>query len=91
VRLNGLEPEVVNFDPANPPKDLLIHDEKAPSSTLANLLAHMGAPMAQGILRAVERPTLHELMGAQLDQAKSVAAPDLQKLLKGPETWTVAA
>jgi 2-oxoglutarate ferredoxin oxidoreductase subunit beta len=90
VRLDGLEPEVVAFDPANPPKDLLIHDEKAKSSTLANLLAHMGEPMAQGILRAVERPTLHELMGAQLDHAKAATPPDLQKLLKGPETWIVA-
>ncbi|HEX4048788.1 MAG TPA: 2-oxoacid:ferredoxin oxidoreductase subunit beta [Elusimicrobiota bacterium] len=91
VRLNGLEPEVVTFDPANPPKDLLVHDEKAPSATLANLLAHMGAPIPQGILRAVERPTLDELMTAQVEQAKAAVPPDLQRLLKGPETWTVAA
>jgi 2-oxoglutarate ferredoxin oxidoreductase subunit beta len=91
IRLRGLEPEVVTFDPAQPPKDLMIHDEKAPTSTLANLLAHMGEPMPQGIFRAVERPTLHDLMTAQIDHAKSAAPADLQKLLKGPETWTVTA
>jgi len=90
VRLKGLEPEVVTFDPAAPPQDLLIHDEKAPSATLATFLARMGDPVAQGIFRAVERPTLHELMDGQIAQAKAVPA-DLQKLLKGPETWTVAA
>jgi 2-oxoglutarate ferredoxin oxidoreductase subunit beta len=91
IKLNGLEPEVVTFDPANPPKDLLVHDEHAPSSTLANLLAHMALPVAQGVLRSVERPTLHEMMGAQIDRAKTDKPADLQKLLKGPETSTVAA
>jgi 2-oxoglutarate ferredoxin oxidoreductase subunit beta len=91
IRLKGLEPEVVSFDPAAPPKDLLIHDEKAPSATLANLLGHLAEPVSQGVFRDIERPTLHELMGAQIDQAKIASAADLQKLLKGPETWTVAA
>jgi 2-oxoglutarate ferredoxin oxidoreductase subunit beta len=90
IRLKGLEPEVVSFDPANPPKDLLVHDEKAPSSTLANLLAHMSEPLPQGVLRSVERPALHELMSAQIDQAKAEKPANLQKLLTGPETWTVA-
>ena len=90
VRLNGLEPEVVTFDPASPLRDLLVHDEKAPSATLANLLARMTEPVAQGVLRDVARPAMHELMGAQIDQAKAAAPADLQKLLRGPETWTVA-
>ena len=91
IVLNGLEPEVVTFDPLNPPKNLLIHDEKAPSATLANFLAHMAEPVPQGIFRSVERPMLHELMDAQIAQAKKDKPADLQKLLKGPETWTVAA
>ncbi|MEK7716840.1 MAG: thiamine pyrophosphate-dependent enzyme, partial [Pseudomonadota bacterium] len=91
IRLKGLEPEVVSFDPLAPPKDLLIHDEKAPSSALANLLGHLAEPVPQGVFRDVSRPTLHELMGAQIDQAKTASPADLQKLLKGPETWTVAA
>jgi 2-oxoglutarate ferredoxin oxidoreductase subunit beta len=91
IRLKGLEPEVVTFDPAAPPMDLLVHDEKAPSNTLANILAHLAEPVPQGILRAVERPVLHDLMTAQIDHAKADRPADLQKLLKGPETWTVAA
>ncbi len=91
LRLDGLETRVVSFDPASPPKDLLVHDERAPSPTLANLLAHLDEPVPQGVLRAVQHPVLHELMDAQLDQAKADKAPDLAKLLKGPETWTVAA
>ncbi len=87
IVLNGLEPEVVTFDPATPPKNLLVHDEKAPSATLAN----MAEPVPQGIFRAVERPMLHELMTSQIDQAKAAKPADLQKLLTGPETWTVAA
>jgi len=90
IRLNGLEPEVVTFDPTAPPKDLLVHDEKAPSPTLAGFLSRMGDPIAQGVFRAVERPTLNELMDGQIEQAKAVPA-DLQKLLNGPETWTVTA
>jgi 2-oxoglutarate/2-oxoacid ferredoxin oxidoreductase subunit beta len=91
VRLNGLEPEVVTFDPANPPKDLLVHDEKAKSATLANLLAHLELPVPQGVFRAVERPALHELMDAQVNEAKAAKPADLQRLLTGPETWTVKA
>ena len=91
IVLNGLEPEVVSFDPANPPKNLLVHDEKAPSATLANFLAHMAEPVPQGVFRDVQRPTLHELMDGQISQAKKEKTADLQKLLKGPETWTVAA
>ena len=90
IRLKGLESEVVTFDPAAVPKDLLVHDEKAPSAMLANMLSHMGEPVPQGVFRDVARPTLHELMDGQITQAKTVP-PDLEKLLKGPETWTVTA
>ena len=88
--LRGVEPEVVTFDPAHPPANLLVHDEQAPSSTLASLLAQLDEPVPQGIFRAVERPVLHELMEAQLDRARKDKPADLQKLLRGPETWTVA-
>ncbi|PIR19209.1 MAG: 2-oxoacid:ferredoxin oxidoreductase subunit beta [Elusimicrobia bacterium CG11_big_fil_rev_8_21_14_0_20_64_6] len=91
IVLNGFEPEVITFDPANPPKNILLHDEKAPSATLANFLAHMAEPVPQGIFRDVSRPALHERMNAQIDQAKKEKPADLQKLLKGSETWAVTA
>ena len=90
LRLKGLETEVVTFDPAAPPADLLKHDEHATTPTLANLLSQMGDPMPLGVLRSVERPALHELMTGQIDHAKKEKPADLAKLLKGPETWTVA-
>src|ERR1035438_3924857 len=37
---------------------------------------HMGDPVAQGVLRAVERPVLHEMMDAQIGQAKADFPPD---------------
>jgi len=89
LRQKGFDVEVVTFDPAAPPQDLLIHDEKAPAQ-LAYALAHMGEPVVQGVFRSVERPTLDELMTSQLDRARSEKPADLQKLLRGPETWTVA-
>ncbi len=91
VRLkNGFDPEVVHFDPAAPPKDLLVHDAHAATPTLAHLLAHMDEPIPQGVFRDVAKPTLDQLMDAQLAEAKSKPA-DLQKLLNGSENWTVAA
>ncbi len=89
LRQKGFDFEVVSFDPASPPQDLLVHDEQAPA-TAAYALAHMGEPVVQGVLRCVSRPPLHELMNGQIERAKSEKAPDLQKILNGPETWTVA-
>jgi 2-oxoglutarate/2-oxoacid ferredoxin oxidoreductase subunit beta len=91
VRLkDGLEPEVVTFDPASPPQDLLVHDAKAATPTLAHLLAQMREPLPHGVFRDVSRPTLDQLMTEQIIAAKSKPA-DLQALLNGPETWTVSA
>ncbi len=92
IRLNGLTPEVVSFEAGKPPADLLVHDEKAPGPALAHLLAKMGAPafpVPQGVFRSVERPALHELIDEQCAAAKKASAPDLQKLLNGPESWVV--
>ncbi len=94
IRLNGFKPEVVTFAPGQPPKDLLVHDET--SAPLAYMLAHMERPdfpTPQGVFRSVQRPALHELIDGQIAQARkaSGAEPDLQALLRGSETWTVAA
>ena len=92
IRLKGFRPEVVTFEPGKPPADLLVHDET--SAPLAYMLAHVGLPdfpVPQGVFRSVSRPPLHELMDAQVAEARKAKAPDLQKLLTGPETWTVAA
>jgi 2-oxoglutarate ferredoxin oxidoreductase subunit beta len=92
IRLKGFAPEVVEFEAGKPPADLLVHDEKGENSTLAHILAHLDRPrfpIPQGVFRSIERPTLHELMQGQEAEARKAGPADLQKLLKGPETWVV--
>ncbi|MBI5630972.1 MAG: 2-oxoacid:ferredoxin oxidoreductase subunit beta [Elusimicrobia bacterium] len=93
IRLkNGFVPETVEFEPGKPPRDLLVHDEKAPNATLAHLIAHLERPyfpVPQGVFRSVERPVLHELIDEQVAQAKKAGSADLQKLLAGSENWVV--
>ncbi len=92
IRLKGLNPEIVTFEPGKPPADLAVHDEFAPSPALAHLFAHMGGapfPTPLGVFRSVQRPTLHELIDEQVTASRK-GTPDLQALLRGAETWTVA-
>ncbi|MBI5210440.1 MAG: 2-oxoacid:ferredoxin oxidoreductase subunit beta [Elusimicrobia bacterium] len=92
LRLNGCAAEAVSFDPASPPADLLVHDEKSPSTALSHLLAELEGPALPtplGVFRAVERPTLHELMDRQIAQAAAQRPPDAGRLLAGSMTWTV--
>ena len=94
IRLKGFTPEVVEFPAGQAPKDLLVHDETSP--VMAQILSHMSRPefpAPQGVFRQVQRPALHELIEGQVAEAKKAAGgkPDLQKLLRGSETWTVAA
>jgi 2-oxoglutarate ferredoxin oxidoreductase subunit beta len=72
--------------------DVLVHDETNP--TLAYMLTRMpfpAFPVALGVLYAVTRPTydgaVHEQRMAA--KARSGAKPDLQKLLRGGETWEI--
>jgi 2-oxoglutarate ferredoxin oxidoreductase subunit beta len=95
LRLKGLDPEIVEFDSGKPPADLLVHDEKAPSTALAHLLANIGRPdfpVPQGVFRAVERPTLEDLIEGQVAAARQARPADLTALLRGAEgeTWVVS-
>ncbi|MBI4425134.1 MAG: 2-oxoacid:ferredoxin oxidoreductase subunit beta, partial [Elusimicrobia bacterium] len=91
VRMKGLRPEVVAFEPGKPPADLIVHDEKA-SPAFAYMLAQMeqpGFPIPVGVFRAVQEPSYEALMDGQLQTAAKAGPPDLAKLLAGPETWEV--
>ncbi|MHC5068190.1 MAG: 2-oxoacid:ferredoxin oxidoreductase subunit beta, partial [Planctomycetota bacterium] len=59
VRLNGLDPEVVNLAEVDE-SELLVHDAHCTSSAYAYLLARLGVdgagPLPMGVLRQVERP-----------------------------------
>ena len=97
IRLNGLNPEVVSLTSGITQDDLLIHDERADTPTLAYLLSQMvhlpeedSFPEAVGVLRAVNRPTHHELVEGQIAKARGKQGRgDLQAILTGDETWTV--
>jgi len=93
IRLHGLNPEVVSLKDVSR-DDLLIHDERAPEPSLAFLLSRMrypDFPEPLGIFRDIEQERYGEMVHAQVEEAIKTRGPgDLQKLLKGTETWTVS-
>jgi hypothetical protein len=68
---------------------VLVHDEKAPSSTLAWALSRMSYPELPecfGVFRAVERPTYEDVLRAPPPEP----APGLAELLAGDDAWELA-
>ena len=90
IRLNGFQAEVVE----NPMSDdeLLVHDTGREDIALPMILSGMDYPdfpVPLGVFRQVERETYDGLVAGQVDVAKDRAAPDLEALIAGPETWSV--
>lgn len=95
IRLNGMDPEVVELGKGISEDDLLFHDEKAPEPSLAYLLSRMryedGFPEPIGVFRAVERPRYDVMVNDQIAQATSDRGKgDLDKLFRSGDTWDVA-
>lgn len=95
IRLSGLKPEIVEFDPASPPSNLLVHDEHAPHAALSFLLAELEAPempIPIGVFRDIERPTYEQGLHAQVERAKKAQGPaNLKSLVYGSNTWEINA
>jgi len=94
IRLNGLEPEIVELGKGINEDDLLFHDEKATEPSLAYLLSRMryedGFPEPIGVFRAIERPLYDEQLNRQIELAREKkGAGDLTRLFNSGETWTV--
>ncbi len=93
IRLNGMDPEVVELGKGISEDDLLFHDEKAAEPSLAYLLSRMRYPEfpeAIGVFRAVERPVYDERMDNQIAEATEKRGKgDLEKLFSSGETWEV--
>ncbi len=89
---NGLQTRVVNRNEVDE-SQILVHDEKAPSATLAYLLSQMGEgdlPVPLGVFRSVERPTYEEMLEDQIEQAtKQFGEGDLAAVLSAGDTWEV--
>jgi len=94
IRLNGLDPEVVELDKNGvTTDDLLCHDEQAVEPSLAYLLSRMRYPEFPepiGVLRAVDRPMYDQQLDKQIDEAKAKGEGDLEELFHSGETWTVS-
>jgi len=75
--------------------DLLVHDEHAETTSLANALARLShtphGPTPIGVFRDVERAVYDRLMDEQLARArKEQGDGDLGELLHAGDTWTIA-
>jgi 2-oxoglutarate ferredoxin oxidoreductase subunit beta len=96
IRLDGLRPQVVEIGSEYSLDDLWIHDETDfyKAQTLvrmfddARLPGHMPRPF--GVFYENDRPCYEDVMNLQLDEViQSKGKGDLNKLLRGNETWTI--
>lgn len=94
IRLNGFQLEIVDLERDNVKEDdLLFHDETA-DITYPFLLARMRRPDFPepiGVFRDVSDSTFEHDVRSQIEIArKNKGEGDLQRLLTGSDTWTVA-
>ncbi|HEX9660586.1 MAG TPA: 2-oxoacid:ferredoxin oxidoreductase subunit beta [Rhodothermales bacterium] len=93
IRLNGLDPEVVELGDGVQEDDLLFHDERTEEPSLAFLLSrmmHPEFPEPMGVFRCVDHPRYEDLMQAQIDAAVEKQGPGtLDALLTGTDSWEV--
>ena len=94
IRLNGMEPEIVELGKGVKEDDLLFHDEKAPEPSLAYLLSRMRQPDFPepiGVFRAIDAPKYDELLNQQVQQARNDQGDgDLKALFSTGDTWEIA-
>mgnify|MGYP004269544089 CR=1 FL=1 len=93
IRLNGMEPEVVELRKGITEDDLLFHDERSPEPSLAYLLSrmrHPDYPEPIGVFRAVDRPKYDEEVNKQIETARAKKGHgDLKELFQSSDIWTV--
>jgi 2-oxoglutarate/2-oxoacid ferredoxin oxidoreductase subunit beta len=96
VKLDGFKPVVVDLDANTTANDLWIHDEK--DFYKAQILVRMfddpsleiHLPRPFGVFYQTERPCYEEMLNLQIEEViKAKGAGDLNKLLRGNETWTI--
>jgi len=93
LTLSGVDPVVVNFDPASPPDDLLVHDEQGSAGFgyLLTRLEHPGFPEPMGVFRSATLPVYEDELHSQIEQSRiELRGGDLKSLFRqGAETWTI--
>lgn len=97
IRLDGFTPKVVNLSEGFSADDLWIHDEQDiyKAQILTRIFddpkkeGHLPRPF--GVFYETDRPCYEEVMSLQIEDAKVRKAADLDALLRGKETWTIAS
>lgn len=95
IRINGFKPEVVSLAEGFSADDLWIHDEtdliKAQILTRIfddpRIEGHLPRPF--GVFYAAARPCYEDVLVEQIAMAKEKKVADLDKLLRGNETWNI--
>ncbi|HEV8084525.1 MAG TPA: 2-oxoacid:ferredoxin oxidoreductase subunit beta [Chitinophagaceae bacterium] len=96
IKLDGLSPVAVRLDGQTSENDLWVHDENDfyKAQILSRLFDdpakenHLPRPF--GVFYLKERPCYEDVMTMQIEEALSTKGKgDLDKLLKGRETWSV--
>lgn len=95
IKLNGLQPEVVELNGDVGVNDLWVHDEK--DFFKAQILTRFfddpktehHFPRPFGVFYETERPCYEDIMAQQIKDAKSKVEDNLDKLLRGKEVWVI--
>ncbi len=97
IRLNGLRPEAVTLGEGFSADDLWVHDETDfyKAQTLVRMFDNPSAaghfPRPFGVFYQAERACYEDVMALQIEEVIATKGKgDLDKLLRGRETWTIA-
>ena len=96
IKLDGLRPVVVELNENMSVNDLWIHDEKDfyKAQILTRLFDNPKTehhfPRPFGVFYQTERPCYEDVMEMQIEEALLKGKGDLDKLLRGRETWTIS-
>jgi 2-oxoglutarate ferredoxin oxidoreductase subunit beta len=96
IRFDGMRPEVVEIGAKYSADDMWIHDEKDfyKAQILTRLFdnpSEVGAvfPRPFGVFYTNDRPCYEQMMSLQIEEALAKGAGDLDKLIRGKETWEI--
>lgn len=97
IRFDGLRPEVVTIGDKYSVDDLWIHDEKDfyKAQVLVRLFDNPNEvgthfPRPFGVFYSADRPCYEDMMALQVEEAMtSKGMGDLDKLIRGKETWEI--
>jgi 2-oxoglutarate ferredoxin oxidoreductase subunit beta len=96
IRFDGMRPEVVTIGEKYSADDLWIHDEKDfyKAQILTRLFDNPSEPGAVfprpfGVFFTADRPCYEDMMALQLEESLVKGPGDLDKLIRGRETWEI--